>query len=316
MSKPRRNTNPPAPRASKSPPSLSPKAVDAEVVVVRGVEEHFRRHIDAARARAGEAPPAFRGDAALAYHNVRLGLAEVTAARAALEATGYRVDWAALEQLPEIALALAYAAEQVAGQEGVNAEYQRTYARARIVRDIGMSSVEALVKSGDLTAADRKKLLKGGSPLQLAGELDGLARFYAARSDAFRGKSPFTAALAREAAALGEALMRVVTPKGGRKSPSAARAAAARDRDALAALLVARYAELDRAAGALWGRALGDHVPALQARVATARGKKSAVDAPKEPKSAKRKKGAEVKKETPAPAGGGGTPAAPSGPTG
>lgn len=200
------------------------KSVDAETVVAHGVRQHFDRHIDSARAHAEPSPAPFRGDASLAHHNARVGLDAVLAARAALEATGLRVDWAALATLPELGLALVYAAEQVAGFGGANADYQKTYARARIVRDIGMSSVETLVKSGDLTAADLKRLRKGASPLHLAGELDGLARFFAEKGEVFRGKSPFTAALAREAAQLGAELMRVVTPKGGRKAPSSERA--------------------------------------------------------------------------------------------
>lgn len=293
MKKTRRNSQPPATRASKGPPSLAPKSVDAETVVAHGVKQHFDRHIAAARAHAGPSPAPFRGDASLAHHNARVGLDAVLAARAALEATGLRVDWAALATLPELCLALVYAAEQVAGFGGANADYQKTYARARIVRDIGMSSVETLVKSGDLTAADLKRLRKGASPLHLAGELDGLARFFAEKGEVFRGKSPFTAALAREASQLGAELMRVVTPKGGRKAPSSERKAAAYDRDALAALLVTRHGELDRAAGALWGRALGEHVPALQARVATGRGKKPAAGVSTASKGAKGKKEAE-----------------------
>jgi hypothetical protein len=303
MKKTRRDSKPAAARrTTAAPPSLSPKAIAEETVMVAGVKSHYDRYLPVARDSAPATALVFRGDAALAHHNANLAVSALLAQRDALAATGFRVDFGALEAIPQIALALAYAVEQVEGRTGANADLQATLARARVLRDIGMSSVTTLVKSGGLGADDQKKLRKGSGPLNLAGELDALATLVVEKQRVFRNQSPFTLAHAKEAAELAAALKRQVTPKGGRKPTATALAGAQRDRDLLAALLVARYELLERAAGALWGRALEQYVPTLLSRVGV-KPKKKAVAKPKGAKKKGEASGGAVEPKASAPTG-------------
>jgi hypothetical protein len=288
------SSTPSSTRNDKTPPSLRPAALDEETVVVRGVEAHFQRYISVARAFAGATPALFRGDAAVAYHNALRGVDAVRAERSAIDATGARVLWHELLEIPDIALGLVFATERCEASRVSTGEAQRRYARARVVRDIGMASVKTLVKSGDLSAARLKQLTKGRSALDLAGELSALAQLHNEHPEVFRGRSPFTATLAREAATIGEALVRASAPSGIRRKKSAAQHTAAYERDALAALLLDRHAMLERIAGLRWGRALSEHVPALGARVSAGRGKKKDAT-PATPRSTKTAAKAEKK---------------------
>jgi len=304
MPKTRRDSKPAAARrTTAAPPSLSPKAIADETVMVAGVKSHYDHYLPVARANAPATVLVFRGDAALAHHNAHLAVTTLLMHRDAVAATGFRVDFGAIEAIPQIALALAYAVEQVEGRTGANADLQATLARARVLRDIGMSSVTTLVKSGDLRAEDLKKLRKGSGPLNLAGELDALATLVVEKQGVFRNRSPFTLAHAKESADIAAALKRQVTPKGGRKPTATALTAAQRDRDLLAALLVARYELLERAAGALWGRALEQHMPTLLSRVGV-RAKKKAVAKSKGATTKEEVGGAGVEGKAEAPKGG------------
>lgn len=311
MPKARRDSKPAAHRPTAAPPSLSPKSIADETVMVAGVKSHFDRFLAAARAAAPAVLPVFRGDAALAHHNANLALGALRAHRAEVLATGFRADFDAFAEVPDLALALAYAVEQVEGRSGANAELQATLARGRVLRDIGVSSATTLMKAGQLSAADLKHLRKGAGPLNLAAELDALAALVVEKKAAFHNRSPFTLAQAKEAAEVAAALKKQVTPKGGRKPTATALAAAQRDRDALAALMASRYEAMERAAGALWGRALEQHVPTLMSRVGTkAKGKAKAP-----PKQGTKPGAPDAGKAEPkdgAPAGGG-SPKAPEG---
>jgi hypothetical protein len=259
-----------------------------EVVTLHGVRGDFEAFIAAAREVDASRVRTFHGDASLAHHNVSAGLKAVVAERAAIGATGFRVDWDGLTELPRIALGLVYAVERVGGQQGGDAALQKLLARARILRDIGVAAATALSKSGDVPAAEVKKLKVGAGPRNLARALVRLAEFFTTFRAEAHGRSTFGDAEVAEAERISSELLRRVKPAGVRRTPGESLTAAQRDRDAFAALLEARYELLERAAGARWGRSLGKHVPSLYARVAAGA---------KKPAKGTKKKGA--KKDAP-----------------
>jgi len=244
-----------------------PKAIEAETVTVGGVKDDFEAFLAAARATQSGKVQTFRGDASLAYHNVTAGLEAVLARKSEVLSSGLRVDWSALDDLPRIALGLVYAVEQVDGRAGVNVALQKQLAKARVLRDIAMSSASTLAKSGHVPAAEVRKLRKGTGPLNLARDLVALSDFFTRHHGAVKGRTPLTDDQLQEAAQLGGELLKQVKPKGTRTPKDKTFADAQRDRDCFAALLLERYGQLERVAGSLWGRSLSAHVPALQSRV-------------------------------------------------
>jgi len=275
MSRAKRSSVEPPPRTSKAPPSLTPRAIEDETVFVEGAKADFEAFLTAAHGMDAAKVQTFRGDASLAYHNVVAGLGAVLAEKAAVVASKLDVDWVALDELPRIALGLAYAVARVEGHAGPQKTLQQTLTRGRVLYDIGMTSADALAKSGDVPLKDVTKLRASGTPLNLARALLKLSDFYTLHRDRVKGKTPFTSALVREAAKLGSELLTTVKPTGTPRTKDKSFAEAQRDRDCLAALLVERYEALERVAGSRWGRSLGEHVPALQSRVQKARAKKA-----------------------------------------
>lgn len=267
MSRSKRVSAQPPPRHSQSPPSLAPRAIEAETVSVPGVKADYEAFLSAAHGVDPAKVQTFRGDASLAYHNVSAGLDAVLSQKGSTAANKVEVDWAALEELPRIALGLVFAVEQVDGRTGANVALQKQLARGRVLRDIGLGSADVLAKSGDIPAKDVKALRLGSGPLNLARALVKVSEFYTKHRGAAKGKTPFTEALVKETAELGRDLLKQVKPKGTLPAKDKALAEAQRDRDQFAALLVERHETLERVGGWFWGRNLGDHVPALQSRV-------------------------------------------------
>lgn len=278
----------PTARLSKAPPSLAPKMIQAETVAVEGVEADFVAFAAEARAIDVAKVTSFRGDASLAYHNVVAGLDVVLAERAAVEASGLRVDWRALEESPRIALGLVFACERIDGAAGVNHALQTDLARGRVLRDIALGSVTSLASAGVVPADSPAKLKGAVGPLNLGKLLAKIAAFFNKHRDAVKGMTPFKPELVREAAEIGARLVKTSKPAGALASKSKSLSDAQRDRDAFAALLSQRFELLDRVGGSRWGRSVGEHIPALQSRVRGAvkpRAKKPAapVDGEKKP---------------------------------
>lgn len=132
---------------------------------IEGVQEDFDAFVVEARARDPKTLQIFRGDASLAYHNVETGLVAVLARKADVVKSRLVVDWVALGEIPRIALGLVYAVEQVDGRSRANTALQARLTKARVLRDIGLSSVVALEASGEVPNGSAKKLHVGSGPL-------------------------------------------------------------------------------------------------------------------------------------------------------
>lgn len=231
---------------------------------VREDYEHFlpvAKKVDAARVQT------FRGDAAVAYFNVLPGLEAVLAARPALDARGVPVDWNALQELPRIALGLVYACEQVDATATPRASSPQTRAAARVLLDIGLSGAETLAKAGHLKSEDVKKLRKKCDARDPGPALTNVADFYRKHEATVRGRCPFGPEQVAEAERIATELIKTTRRKGTKLPVDKALATARTCRNQLAALLIERYEALECAAGARWGRSLGEHVPSLFSRV-------------------------------------------------
>lgn len=225
------------------------------VAAVEGVVDDFDAFVTEARGYDGAKVQTFRGDASLAYHNVAAGLDAVLAEKAAVVASGLKVEWAKLE-LRGSRSGSCMRPSRSTGARAPTRCCNKQLARGRVLRDIGVSSADTLVKSGNLKASDVKTLHNGSGPLNLARALVKVAAFFKKHRAAVKGMTPFTAVEEAEAAELGHALLKQVKPKGTPRTKSKTLSDAQRDRDCFAALLEARYEALNgwrgRSGGAHW----------------------------------------------------------------
>ena len=95
-----------------------------------------------------------------------------------------------------------------------------------------------------------------------------LASLFEKNAAAVRGKVPFTAAQVKEAAEVGSRLLATLKPKSAKKATAKDLTAAAEARDRLWTLFEKTWEQTIWRAGAwVFGRAVDQHVPALQSRV-------------------------------------------------
>jgi hypothetical protein len=229
----------------------------------------------------------FRGSATLAIHNVRAGVAAVMAERSWFErdAQGPKVDFTRLAKTIEVARAMAFAARRAEQVVIRRPDMKARFARAAKLRRVLLKAADALVDAGLLDADAVAAIKAGRGWFDVAQDCVDLASLFRRNAAKVRGKTAVTAAQLREAAQLGEELLDTLTPEGAK--PTGARARELADaialRDRLGTVLAHRYAEVERAAGWRWGRALGDYVPSVLSRVRSKRAADDAVDTGKTP---------------------------------
>ncbi len=224
------------------------------------------------------------GDPFLAAFNAEAVSAVLVAERDALQATGFRVQWSAIEGLPRLGAALLYAQSRVEADPRVGGVVRAQLAEARPLRRLLLADARAQALRGALPAKEVGRIESGIGPTDAAQDLVDLAALYKPRLAALRGKTTVTAAELRRAAELGAELQKTLRPKG---SAPAARSTAEqkqwRDlRDRVWTLLLRAHAHADRAGGALWGRDVAEKLPALQSRYVVRRRAKAAA-APSKP---------------------------------
>lgn len=240
-----------------------------DVPEVTGSEAAFERFIDRARALAKGEVMGFRGNASLAFHNVERGVQAVMERREIVEKLP-GIDVARLHELPELALAVVYAAALAARAAGEvpTKEYQRLLSRGHAVRRPLLLSLEACAEVGLLPAGEVKPIRSGRGPLDLAGDLVTLAALFRKHSSVLKNKTPIMATHIEEATEIGTSLQMFLKPKGTPvvKTPRTPEQAEG-DRNRLFTLLVRGHAELRRVAAFLFGDQMPNHVPALQSRL-------------------------------------------------
>jgi hypothetical protein len=268
--------------AKKTSKKSAPAAREPGAPEVSGSEEDYQRFLPAARALDVRDVVPFRADASLAYHNVMRGVEAVLAREADLRRELPALDVAQVRDLPKLALGVAFAASQVDRSSPSPRTTGKLLAEARPLRELLLTSAEALARAGLVPAREVEKIREGKGPIDTATDLVDLAALYRKHAARVRGKSPVDAASIQRASALGTELLAVLKPMSAPRTrtvaPEVAQAVEARDR--LWTLTVTRHALLRRAGGWLFGDRLDDHVPPLQSRVRVTRSKPPATPPP------------------------------------
>lgn len=253
-------------------------ARDPEVPQVEGSQRAYDAFLpEALKIPAADVRP-FRYDGSLAYHNVTVGLAALGPHEAALRAELPRTDVAALRALPDLALAVIFAAEQVdrgaARSDGSTARLLKT---AFASRSLLLDTAAALAGKGLLPKRAVEKIREGRGNIDAATDCVALAALFIQHAAAIKSRHPLAKADIAGASDVGNALLKVLRPKRARaKATPAAVADAADHRDRLWTLLARRFEGphgLERAAMHIWGRDAGAHVPPLLSFTPTTRAK-------------------------------------------
>lgn len=250
-------------------PAKTSTTTNAEPLVpaVQGSEEHFHRFLPEALAiPAAEVKP-FRADASLAYHNALEGVKNVMAREAELTAQLPHEDFARLKSLPNVALGLVFAVLQAEGVPEEERTLRADLAEARRVRRALLAGFSALKEAGYFTQKEYDTIAAGRGPLDAANDCIALAAKYRSKWKTIANKTAITPAQIARAAELGTKLQAYFKKERARQSAAKTGAAAdaAEQRDRLWTLVTRIGDRLWSVGTLVFGRAVDEHVPGLQA---------------------------------------------------
>lgn len=233
-----------------------------------GSAAHYQKYLPKAQKLPASQVHALRANVDLALVNARRGAAAVLAKSARLKKELPGVSLAAIRDLPNLGLAVAYAAGQVARYAKPPSGIQNKLARAHELRGLLIASADALGEAGVFPPAAVARIHSGHGSIDVAGDCVALAALFKKYASQVRGKSPVTTADVNEAANVGAALIGVLQPRGARGKPASQALKAAVDaRDRLWTLFEQTWEDNVWRAGAwLFGRDVNAHVPSLLAR--------------------------------------------------
>lgn len=261
-------------KTATAPPAVARAEIAA---AVEGNEAAYVRFLPNAQQLDATAIKPFRADASLAYHNVDAGVKAVTAARSELDARVRSIDWTAIAALPDLALAVCFAASQVATAAPPATGIAEKLALARKLRTVLITGADALAAAGLLPAAAVAKIHVGQGPIDTANDCVDLAALFRKHEQDIRGRHAVTKAQLAAAATVGSDLVTLLRPKrarAGTKPVVLTDAISARDR--LWTLLIRGHTELRRLGAFHWIDEVNEHVPQLQAHHAQRAKKKPA----------------------------------------
>ena len=137
----------------------TPQKPIAAALETPGSQEAYDHFLPAAQALDAAAVRSFRADASVAYHNVKAGADALVPLEARIKVELPTVPLKILLGLPDLALAVLFAAAQV--DRGADGSTTTLLARARDLRDLLLSSAEALAKAGILPPRAVEKIREG-----------------------------------------------------------------------------------------------------------------------------------------------------------
>jgi len=234
------------------------------LVVEEGSAEAYARFEGAARALRADQLEAVSVDPVLARHNAVEGAAIVQARRADILQTGLAVDWNAIDNLGTLGLALLWATAQTRAPQGQN--LLPKIKRGRVLRRKLLKVLDGLVAFELVPKRDLDAIVAGSGSIDTARDLLALTLVFQRDAAKLAGKHPVDAATLAEASALGTELLRALRPGAGKAFPKANPVVQEGMVERMFTLLAQAYAEVERAAGALWGRAAAKRVPSLRTR--------------------------------------------------
>ena len=257
--------------------------------------EAYDRFVHAASDLPASALVPFRSvDPALARHNAQLGVDAVTPLRVRIAHELPAVSFANIASLPELALAVQYAARQAESAPSAN-DIASNLSAAHALRGTLLTIADGLARTGLLPAQDIAKIKKGRGALDAAADCVELSELFGKYEKKISGKHAATAQMLKSANEVGSYLLS--TLKSSRaKEKKAVNGPALEARDRLWSLLVQRHKDLRRVGYYLWDDTFGEHVPALLAHKRTV--KEAAKPAAKKP--APKTNGAPVAAPSPA----------------
>ncbi len=248
----------------KSAPRSSRKSLDdaADPEKPTGSQADYGTFIPLARALPAADVVQARADLPLALQNVQAGVSAVMAEEPRLSKLP-ETDSQELAELPRLVLATIFADTQIE-RTAPAAELQKLLARGSALRSLLLKTAESLAEAGLLSPPAVAKIRAGKGKLDSARDCVELAALFSKNAAALRGKSPVTAAQIKEASEVGTQLLSLLKPTRTRRAKAEVSSAAS-DRDRLWTLVLARHDALWRAGAYLFGRAVEEKVPLLQA---------------------------------------------------
>jgi hypothetical protein len=253
------------------PEPQKPRAAAAEPAKAPAPPAALARFLDEARAFEPEQVVPFRTDARMVQHAVGLGVAAV------LEWTDHvrehlpHVDLAELRSLPDLALCLAHAAQEVDGGGPEVAEARELLVEAHALRRPLKAAAQALVAAGTLTPRDLAKVGGEHGAVDAGGDCLALAALFEKRGEEIAGQTPITDEDRARAAEVGNALKAFFKPKAAAKKPGPHGLSLVEARDRLWTLLVHRHERLWAVGAYVYGHAVDEHVPPIAAPPASAK---------------------------------------------
>lgn len=229
------------------------------------IESAFLRYVPLAQAIPEEQVEALGADPALCYQNVVLGVEAVLKYEQEIEKLPTRLSLQELKELPELALALQFAAMQVNRRS--TGEVATLQKQASGLRRLLLDAAKMLVSSGDLQARDVEAIQIGRGIRDMAEDCIALSALFR-KHETQRQKTAVTAAHVLAAGQTGTQLLMLVRPRGSHQPTRGAAAAApgVAIRDRLWTLLDQQHRELRRIAMWLFMEDVDAHVPALRSR--------------------------------------------------
>ncbi len=234
---------------------------------VTGDINDFTRHEAAAAALPVAEVRPCRADVRLAVYNALSARDTVVAARADLDAAGVPVDWSRLGELDSLCRAVVYAAGRVPTVPGESSEVIALLAEGRPLRTRLLATARVHAINGRCSMAEVERIARGRGAVDLANDLVDLALLHA-DGDLVGDGTSVTHEQVLRAKAVGTELRAKIHPAGAARPSriTLGQHIVTVQRDRLWTLLFQAHAQLERAGGALWGRDMPKHIPALLKR--------------------------------------------------
>jgi hypothetical protein len=234
-----------------------------------GSQAEYERLLPMAMKLSAAAVRPMRVEASLALQNGQRGVDAVLPCSAQISKDLPQVSLAAIEELSNMGLAVAYAAGQLDRLAPAPSETRALVARATELRALMLGAAQVLALAGVLPQVAIKKIRQGHGAIDAAGDCVALAALYQGNADAVRGKTPVSAAQVREASDLGSRLLTILKPaSAGRKAKNKEAAEMADKRDRLWTLYESTWEDHVWRAGAwVFKREVDASVPSLHSRV-------------------------------------------------
>jgi hypothetical protein len=237
----------------------------------KGAYDHF---LPRAMALPAKDVPVARGAASIARSNVDRAFKALEPHLAELPAVAPKIDLACLTSLPALARGFEHA-ERLIPKDASDGSIDAALAAVSPIRQAALAYLEAAAFCGLVDPGLVRKIRAGRGKLDRAGDAVAIASVFEEKKGALAGKHPFTAAQLATLRDKGGWLLDRLKPSGAVRDPKG-RAPAALVKDRFARLVEDDYAELLKAAVAIWGvDGYREKVPALYSMERRAPAKKA-----------------------------------------